>query len=329
VDTMEESNYLVYLATDPYTGKKYAGQTKQKLSRRLSGHVTTVRSGVLTSFGHAIAKYGIKNFTISVLREGMTKEQADEEERSVIKNLRLTEDEFGYNMMPGGAGTPFTEEVKRKMKAHSGQRRWDVNDEEIISLYNDGKGLKEIAIHFNMSLSAIGWRLKMAGIKTRRGFELPEGEIIRLYKEGHSQNEIGAMFGASDSPVFRVLKKYGVKCTRKRCRLPKEAIEMYNAGMSTKSIGDKFGKSAPFVARNLREMGVVITQKGKLSRRNHKPRKIIPDEAIGLYAAGYSFAELGRRYGFSDAGMRNRLILLGVSIRGKSGKGTRPRNMLK
>ena len=218
MDSMAESKYLVYLITDPYTGKQYAGQTNQKIAHRICGHVTSVRRGYLTRFGSAIAMYGIKNFTVSVLREGMTKEQADYEEQLAIRTLHLTDEEFGYNITNGGSGHP-----------------------------------------------------------------------------------------------------------KKRQTLPEEAVEMYKSGMSAKDVGKRFGKSVPFVARNLREKGIVLNHRAGWKPNQQRPLKPLSDDAIMLYLEGFSFAELGEMYGFSECGMRNRLIKLGVVPRGQIGQGTRPR----
>ena len=97
--------YKVYLYTNRVNDKKYCGVTKKSLRRRSEGNGYGYIRSVSKStpkFAQAIIDYGWDNFKLEILYEVETKEEAYELEIKTIKELRLTEDEFGYNMHFGG-----------------------------------------------------------------------------------------------------------------------------------------------------------------------------------------------------------------------------------
>ncbi len=70
---MEDNNNLngacqqtgvIYKITNLTNGKIYVGQTRQKLSRRISGHVHSKKKFGIDA---AIRKYGIDNFKVEVI----------------------------------------------------------------------------------------------------------------------------------------------------------------------------------------------------------------------------------------------------------------------
>lgn len=94
--------------------KKYIGITNQtpytnRFSTNGSGYKTS------TKFWNAIQKYGWNNFIHCVLEENLTKEEACNKEVLYIKQYKTTEDEFGYNIMPGGQTTTMPQCVKDKI----------------------------------------------------------------------------------------------------------------------------------------------------------------------------------------------------------------------
>ena len=84
-------------------GKVYIGQTKQRLEHRWdngNGYVSC------TYFYKAIQKYGWDNFEHKVLKEHLSKEEADFEEISLIAYYNSNNPKYGYNISAGGAGNP-------------------------------------------------------------------------------------------------------------------------------------------------------------------------------------------------------------------------------
>lgn len=109
---MQEENYTVYRHIAP-NGKMYVGITSQKPEKRWSGGRGY---GYNTYFAHAIQKYGWDNFEHEIIKEHLTKEQAELIEIELIKRWDLTNRDKGYNLSHGGnAIGKHSEESKKKM----------------------------------------------------------------------------------------------------------------------------------------------------------------------------------------------------------------------
>lgn len=81
--------------------KKYIGITKQEPKDRWqNGHGYT---GCIV-FHSAIKKYGWDNFEHIILMSNLSKEQACEAEKKLIKQYKTTNRNFGYNISLGGDG---------------------------------------------------------------------------------------------------------------------------------------------------------------------------------------------------------------------------------
>lgn len=89
---------LIYKITNTLNGKLYIGQTTQKIERRFLQH-----SKAETPLGNAMRNCGLENFTIEVIEECITKEQANEREKFWIRVLKCKIPN-GYNQCDGGAG---------------------------------------------------------------------------------------------------------------------------------------------------------------------------------------------------------------------------------
>ena len=75
---------LIYMATSP-SGKSYIGQTAKTLEFRLKSHVKEAKSGSPYLFHAAIRKYGIDNFTITILKDNISDIDLDKWERFYIQ----------------------------------------------------------------------------------------------------------------------------------------------------------------------------------------------------------------------------------------------------
>ena len=107
---MEE--YTVYKHTSP-SGKVYIGITKRKAEYRwLNGNGYKNHQ----HFYNAIQKYGWENITHEILFTGLTKQQAEEEEKRLICEYNATNRRYGYNKTYGGEfGAKHTSETKEKI----------------------------------------------------------------------------------------------------------------------------------------------------------------------------------------------------------------------
>jgi hypothetical protein len=81
-------------------GKRYVGITSQKIKNRW-GQGSKYHSQF---FGRAIKKYGWDGFEHNIISENLSKEDALEMEKILIKAYDLTNPQKGYNMTFGGEG---------------------------------------------------------------------------------------------------------------------------------------------------------------------------------------------------------------------------------
>lgn len=137
----------IYLITNKVNNKKYIGQSIN-IERRYKEHL---RSGQPEKYAHkgkrdintpihkAMQKYGITNFSITILEECLPKE-LDEKEKYWISKYRSCEKTFGYNISEGGQ-----DRVGGKGENHS-QAKLTQKEVDIIKtlLKKTNKNLNEI-----------------------------------------------------------------------------------------------------------------------------------------------------------------------------------------
>lgn len=128
--------YTVYMHVSP-SGKKYIGITSQKPKDRWGNGNGYKRNQY---FYKAIRKYGWNNFQHIIIMAGLTKEEAENLEITLISQYDTTNKEKGYNIENGGNcfGT-HSEETKAKIaekskgnKSSSGRK---ISKEHIQALY--------------------------------------------------------------------------------------------------------------------------------------------------------------------------------------------------
>ena len=104
--------FKVYKYTSP-SGKVYIGQTCQTLNSRASQGEGQRES---PRFYNAIKKYGFENFTVEILADNLTKEEADRLEVFYISFFNSINPEYGYNLSSGGSSPIPSEETREKMR---------------------------------------------------------------------------------------------------------------------------------------------------------------------------------------------------------------------
>ena len=110
-----KTDYCVYVHVSP-NGKHYVRQTGQKFWKRWNNG-NGYKNGNQTYFKRAIEKYGWDNFEHYILKENLTKEQADYWEKYYIQLWDCTNPSKGYNITPRGNGErhKLSEETKKKL----------------------------------------------------------------------------------------------------------------------------------------------------------------------------------------------------------------------
>lgn len=143
-DNAVERKYCVYIHTSP-SGKKYVGQTGVGVENRWGKdgcNYLQKRDGKYNQpiFAHAILKYGWDNFQHEIVKDCLTKEDADVLERLLIENLNTTDSKYGYNSRDGGSCGSLSKETKRKIsESLSGK---SLSEETKRKLSESHKGIK-------------------------------------------------------------------------------------------------------------------------------------------------------------------------------------------
>ena len=136
------NTYTVYLITNKINDKKYVGITRVSVESRLKNHFRyRTKEQCTTKFNYAVLKYGVDNFTVSILETHIPKEKADEKERYYISLYNSYKN--GYNSTVGGSGTVgyvFTEEDRKKM-SNSWNRDKIITPERNNKISNALKGV--------------------------------------------------------------------------------------------------------------------------------------------------------------------------------------------
>jgi group I intron endonuclease len=145
-------NYKVYIHTNLVNNKVYIGITKQDVKKRWGNGYPYKRS---PAFYNAIKKYGWNNFSHEVLYTNLTKQQASDKEKELIKLYQSNNNKYGYNIESGGiSGKEISMETRKKLSINNGK-------------YWLGKKLPE-SIKNKISETKKGTKYGNAIIKSRR-----------------------------------------------------------------------------------------------------------------------------------------------------------------
>jgi len=105
----------IYLIENTINQKKYIGQTRQRLSKRIYQHFQEANKGTSTPLYHALRRYSRDTFKFVILEE-TEPEYLNEREQYYIKKFNTFKE--GYNCDKGGAGASgfkHSEETKRRI----------------------------------------------------------------------------------------------------------------------------------------------------------------------------------------------------------------------
>lgn len=118
--------HIVYIHTNKINNKKYVGLTCQKPEYRWGKDGANYIE--CPYFWNAIQKYGWDNFEHTIYKENLSRQEAEDLEKELIKQLKTNDPDYGYNISPGGdSGTnelinqkwndeEFRETMKQKMR---------------------------------------------------------------------------------------------------------------------------------------------------------------------------------------------------------------------
>lgn len=219
----------IYVITNQLDGKKYVGKTST-LHRRWVDH----RSLYLKvdhpqcerkPLYRAMRKYGVENFTYSVLQKYECGADALNDEDRWIEKLQSRITQHGYNCTAGGAGpdrkatkrkprkaTKHTEASKKKMsesmaEAHRIERLWF--KPILAELHSQGLNNKQIRDETGLGVATIRrWLKEDLGLHSpsrKRDPKLAVPEITVLAESGKTVKEIVLLVNCKDATVRRIL----------------------------------------------------------------------------------------------------------------------------
>lgn len=128
--------YCVYVHINKINGKKYVGQTihgNHPKKRWINGLGYQSQQ----YFWRAIQKYGWGNFDHEIVASNLTKEEADNFEKILIKQLNTTDRNLGYNISFGGDGTPGVRPTEAQIQKHNESMRKYFDDPAYRQMMSD------------------------------------------------------------------------------------------------------------------------------------------------------------------------------------------------
>ena len=107
---------IIYCAYNKINGKRYVGQTKDPLRKRISGHYTSPNC---IYFHRALLKYKVNDWEWKIIDYAENQDELDLKEKFWIHFFDLRNPKIGYNLTDGGKGSLnviITDEHKRRTR---------------------------------------------------------------------------------------------------------------------------------------------------------------------------------------------------------------------
>lgn len=208
---------LIYMRISP-SGGKYIGQTTLSEDKRWSDHIREAfnpnSDNYNTILNNAIRKYGEDKFQVIILEDNLKEEELNEREIYWIDYYKTywKDNAHGYNMTRGG----------------DGHRLLQINNNELIALWNQGLGTVEIASYFNCDRQAIRDRLLHIGYTSKNLIDRRQKKAVNTRDKNHYDKEI--------------------------------ILQLWNQGLSATKIGEKLNHERHSVSRILHQCGVTETE---------------------------------------------------------------------
>lgn len=181
------NNYCVYIHTNKVNGKMYVGQTFNIKERwRCSGknYFASVK------FFNAIKKYGWDAFNHAVIKDNLSREEADALEKELIKKYDTIKN--GYNLKEGGSRGELSLESLKKM------------GEGVHKAFTEHPEIKE-----KIRKKALGRR---ASEEAKKKMMLNSKKALFITIDGESRNirSWAKKIGMTHSPLIYRKNKYGI-----------------------------------------------------------------------------------------------------------------------
>lgn len=175
-------SFKLYMHTNKINGKKYIGVTCQESDRRWRNGGKGYNCS--RYFYAAIQKYGWDNFESVILESELTKEEAEEKEKLLIKIHNTTNREKGYNISNGGCLAGKHSEETRKIMSEKAKKR-KVNPKAIQKMREANKNrVATDEQRANISKALKGRKLSPKHIESIRwshiGYKMPKEQKKKI-----------------------------------------------------------------------------------------------------------------------------------------------------
>lgn len=131
--------YTVYMHKNKKNGKVYIGITDMEPEKRWANGKAY---GHCSRFNNAIKKYGWKNFDHLIIKRNVSKQEAIDTERALIKEFNSQNPDYGYNLTSGGEHYEHNEETKGLMSLRRKQMKGKFTVEARKAISDGLKGNK-------------------------------------------------------------------------------------------------------------------------------------------------------------------------------------------
>jgi uncharacterized protein (DUF433 family) len=200
-------------------------------------------------------------------------------------------------------------------------------DEAARRVCEEGASFAGLAREYQVSAEAVRYHMAARGVpaavhapRVLRG--VPATDLAGLYVGGLTLAQIAGTYGVSRWVISDRLDSVGVPRRppegiqrRQQKPLPlAEAASLYEDGASLAVLAAEYEMSASAVWSRFTAAGITMRPPG-----GHNRIPIPVDEAVALYAAGHTMAQLAARYGVCETVIYNRLTEAGAPIRHKTG----------
>ena len=235
---------LIYKRTSP-SGKYYIGKSIISEEARWKRHVKEAFDTSCDTYNtllcNAIRKYGADNFILEIIEDNIPNDMLADKEKEYIKKYNayyLDAPYCGYNMTRGGdGGLKYT-------------------DEEILTEWNNGSGINDIAMAIGADRHTIKTRLEELNIdsiqrkerqikniqqKTRLD-QNEQDKIVKSYLEKQSISQVAAELSLSDETIRKYLKINNISA--KQCDIIRRAKKIYQIDLKTNKIINIFNNAS-------------------------------------------------------------------------------------
>jgi transposase-like protein len=200
-------------------------------------------------------------------------------------------------------------------------------ERNVVELYLQGKGRKEIGSLLNVSTPSIRWILIKNNIPARnpRVFVKKEKpgkktleEAVRMYREGIPYKDIKTATGVNNSQLYDTVHESGLPMrggrsvkSKERIAAEEEAIRLYrDTDTYTRKIQEKTGIPFSTLSRLLKARNIPL-------RGNPQLKEEQIEEAIGLYREGWTNSAIYKKTGVSPGGLTWILQSRNIPLKGR------------